>query len=216
MIKKLKIFNSDFIGLFCRAWNDMAIVPGHLEDSIINEIGSALNVPVRKSHVDVSGMYGVFSVMNSKGIIINAGPNKEVDFDYGERNILFLNDSVNAVGNDIIANDHGAMIHKEFSERSLRRIEDTLGVETIRGEMGTFTTVGSSTVVTNKGMLVNPEVKDDELELLSDLFKVPVKVGTANFGSPMLGSSIIANTEGILVGNSTTTIEIGIIDDVLS
>ena len=58
---------------------------------------------------------------------------------------------------------------------------NSTGVETIRGEMGTFTTVGSSTVVTNKGMLVNPEVKDDELELLSDLFKVPVKVGTANF-----------------------------------
>ena len=217
MIKKLSIFNSDFIGLYCRAWNDIAIVPKNIDSSAINDIEEALQVKAVMSTVDQSGMYGVFSVLNSTGIIINAGSNHDsVDFEYGDRNILFLNDSVNAVGNDIIANDHAAMVHKDFTNKSLKEIEDALGVETVRGEMGTFSTVGSCTVVTNKGMIVNPEVSDEQIEILADLFKVPVKVGTANFGSPMLGSSIIANSAGIIVGKSTTSIEIGIIDDVLS
>ncbi len=217
MIRKISFFESEFIGLYCRAWDDMVIVPVNLDDKSRDALREVLGVEVHQSRMDPSGMYGVFSVMNSHGIIIggNAGK-RDLDFDPGDRRVLFLKDTINAVGNDIVANDHGAMVHEDFSNKNVKLIEDTLGVETVKGRMGSFLTVGSGSIATNKGMIVNPEVSDEDMEVIKDIFKVPVSAGTANFGSPMVGASLIANTKGILVGEKTTAIEIGSIDDVLS
>ncbi|MGP6207190.1 translation initiation factor IF-6 [Cuniculiplasma sp. SKW3] len=215
MIRKFSIFESEFIGLYCRAWDDMAIVPVQLDDLSRKTISEVLDVSIQESRMDPSGMYGVFSVMNSNGIIVGGNSGK-IDFDPGKRRVLYLRDTINAVGNDIVANDHGAMVHEDFDNKSVKMIEETLDVETVKGRMGVFQTVGSGSVATNKGMIVNPEVSDDDIEILKDIFKVPVSAGTANFGSPMVGASLIANTKGILVGEKTTSIEIGGIDDVLS
>ncbi|EQD75670.1 translation initiation factor IF-6 [mine drainage metagenome] len=94
-------------------------------------------------------------------------------------------------------------------------ISDALGVEVLRQTIGGIKTVGSASIVTNKGMLVNPETNDEEIDQLSKFFKVPVKAGTANYGSIFVGSCMIANSKGALVGWDTTPIEIGRIDDVL-
>ena len=217
MIKKLSLFENNYIGLYLRTWDDIALVPSSLEENEIEAIRECLQVDIKKSRMDDSGMYGIFSVMNSIGIIVSGMyKNKDLDFDTGQRNVLFLKDMINAVGNDIVANDHGAMVHEDFSKKSVMAIEDALGVETIQGTIGGFPTVGSSSVLTSKGMIVNPETTDDEIEILKDFFKVSVRLGTANFGSPMVGSSIVANKNGIIVGNDTTSIELTAIDDTLS
>jgi translation initiation factor 6 len=215
MIRKFSIFESEFIGLYCRAWEDLAIVPVQLDNVSRKTISEVLDVRIQESRMDPSGMYGVFSVMNTNGIIVGGNSGK-IDFDPGNRQVLYLKDSINAVGNDIVANDHGALVHEDFDNKSVKMIEEALNVETVKGRMGIFQTVGSGSVATNKGMIVNPEVSDDDIEILKDIFKVPVSAGTANFGSPMVGASLIANTKGILVGEKTTSIEIGGIDDVLS
>ncbi len=217
MIKKLSLFESNYIGLYLRAWDDMAIGPSKLDKVQVEAIEECLKVDLKKSRMDDSGMYGIFSVMNSNGMILSGlYRKKDLDFDTGQRNVLFLKDMINAVGNDIVANDHGAMVHEDFSKKSVQAIEQTLGVETVQGTIGGFPTVGSGTVLTSKGMIVNPETTDDEMEILKDFFKVPVRLGTANFGSPMVGSSIVANMNGIMVGSDTTSIELNAIDDVLS
>ncbi len=217
MIKKLSIFQNNFVGLYIRTWDDVVLVPSVLEEIVISDVEEYLKADILKSKMDPSGMYGVFSVMNSNGIIISGlYGKKDLDFDPRDKNVLFLHDQINAVGNDIVTNDHAALVHEDFSDKSVKKIADVLGVETIRGRIGGFATVGSVSVATSKGMLVNPETSDDEIEILKDLFKVPVKVGTSNFGSPMLGSGIVANKHGVLVGEDTTSIELTAIDDVLA
>ena len=86
----------------------------------------------------------------------------------------------------------------------------------MKGTIGGIKTVGSAATLTKKGMLVTPEATEDEMKSLSELFKVPVKEGTANFGNMYVGSSILANSKGVFVGKETTPIEIGRIDDILS
>lgn len=217
MIRKLSLFESNFVGLYLRTWDDVAIVPNNLEEDQATIIQETLGVNLIKSSMDPSGMYGVFSVMNSRGLILSGiYGEKKTDYDIGNREVLYLKDHINAVGNDIIANDHAAMVHEDYGKRSAEKISDVLGVETVRGRIGGFNTVGSVSVVTSKGMMVNPETSDDEIEILKDLFKVPVKLGTSNFGSPMVGSGIVANKNGVLVGEDTTSIELTAIDDVLS
>jgi translation initiation factor 6 len=65
-------------------------------------------------------------------------------------------------------------------------------------------------------MIVTPTVTEEEIAKLTDYFGVQAKPGTANFGSIYVGSSMVANSNGVLVGTKSTPIEIGRIDEVLS
>ncbi|AKA48444.1 translation initiation factor 6 [uncultured archaeon] len=217
MIKKISILKSNYIGVYARAWEDIAIVPLTIEDEVVSDFEEVLGVEVKKTLVNNSNLIGSMTVMNSNGIIVaQNGWEGGFEVEMPGRNTLYLKDKFNAVGNDIIANNHAALIHTGFNNTSRKKIEDTLGVEVLKGTIGGIKTVGSVGVVTQKGMLVAPEASEEEQEFLSKLFKVPVKAGTANFGNMYIGSSIIANSKGVLVGKDTTPIELGRIDDIFS
>ncbi len=217
MIKKISILKSNYIGVYARAWEDIAIVPPTAEKEAVSDFREILGVQVLKTLVNNSNLLGSMTVLNSNGIIVGQnGWEGGFDADMKDRNVLYLRDKINAIGNDIITNDHAALIHTGFTATSRKKIEDALGVEVLKGTIGGIKTVGSVGVVTQKGMLVTPEASEEELEFLSKLFKVPVKAGTANFGNMYIGSSIIANSKGVLVGRDTTPIELGRIDDILS
>ena len=70
-------------------------------------------------------------------------------------------------------------------------------------------------VVTNKGLLCHPKTTDDEINHLKKVFKVDVMIGTINHGVPAIGSGLIANTKGAVVGSLTTGIEMGRIEEAL-
>ncbi len=191
MIRKASVLRSSFIGIYAKAWDDIAFITKMADDKTVNEFSETLDVDIRRIMIDGSLLVGTMIAMNSNGIIVPYAAGENDIGNLENRNVLYLKDKINAIGNDIIANDHAAII-------------------------GNILTVGSGGVLTNKGMLVNPETNEDEIEFLSNLFKVPVKAGTANFGSIYVGASIVANSKGILVGRDTTPIEIDRIDDTLS
>jgi translation initiation factor 6 len=72
-----------------------------------------------------------------------------------------------------------------------------------------------TSVATNRGILVHPRVSEAELAEVEDLFRLPVDVGTVNFGSPLVGSGILANSRGYAAGDETTGPELGRIEDAL-
>lgn len=217
MIQKISILRSNFIGVYSKAWEDIVFLPSNVEDEIAAQISEGLQAPVEKLLIDNSSLIGAFIALNSNGIVVSRNGTDHVFSDQiSDRNVLFLKDKINAIGNDVVVNDHAAMIHKAFTASSQKKIEDTLGVEVIKGTIGGIKTVGSAAILTKKGMLVTPEASEDEIRSLSEFFKVPVKEGTANFGNMYVGSSILANSRGVFVGKETTPIETGRIDDILS
>jgi translation initiation factor 6 len=70
-------------------------------------------------------------------------------------------------------------------------------------------------VVTNKGCLCHPKVTETEKQLLEKVFDVNVMIGTVNHGFPMIGSGLVANTKGAIIGKMTTGIEMGRIEEAL-
>ena len=99
------------------------------------------------------------------------------------------------------------------SNDTITQIEDALDVEVMRGTIAGLKTVGSAAVITNRGGICHPKVKDEELEFLNSLFKIDIVLGTANYGTPLVGACIIANSKGAITGNTTTGIELGRIED---
>lgn len=213
MLLKGALHNSPFVGIFIECNEELAVVPTDLSSAELSLIEDSLNISVHKTMFNGCPLIGSLMVMNSKGAVVTDFATKEdLEFLKGY-NLLFIEDRINAVGNDILANDVAAIVHPDFEERSIKEISDVLDVEVIKKDLGGIKTVGSAAVITKKGMLVNPQVSDDDLKFLSDFFKVPAVVATANFGSLHLGASIIANSKGAIVGELSTTIEIGKIEE---
>jgi len=218
MIKQFSIFDSDFIGVYIKSYKDTAFVPKNISADAENTIKDILKVNTLHIIIDNFSLIGTMIAFNSNGIVVSglSNPDDFSGLDIKDRNLLFLKDRLNAIGNNIITNDKAAVIHPEFTDSSKKAIEDTLGVEVIQSTIAGVKTVGSVAVLNDKGMLVSPEITDDEIKNLKELFGVNVNTGTANYGSYYVGSSIVTNSNGVLVGNATTSIELGRIDDTLS
>lgn len=162
-------------------------------------------------------LIGSLSAMNSKGILLsNLASDDEKSRIPPDINVGFLNDQINALGNDILVNDKAALVHEDFDRRSLKVIEDVLDVEVKKGSLGEIKTVGSCGLITSKGLILPPSMTDEEIDDIGNFFGVKGKVGTANFGSVYIGASVVANSKGALIGEDSTTIEISNIEEALN
>jgi len=181
------------------------------------KISSALDVKIIELSIADSTIVGSLLALNSHGAIVTDFADKETiniiekqGFD-----IFAVKDVINAVGNDILVNDNGALIHPDMSVSSMKKIGETLGVSVEKGTIASLKTIGMAAVVTNKGCLCHPKVTDKEKKQMENLFDVNVMIGTVNHGVPMVGSGLVANTKGAIIGNQTTGIEMGRIEEAL-
>ena len=94
------------------------------------------------------------------------------------------------------------------TDDAVATIREALGVRTERGTIAGLGTVGMAGVVTNRGVVLHPRATEKEAAHASELFGVPVHRSTANFGVPIVGACIVANSTGILVGRPTTPVEV--------
>jgi translation initiation factor 6 len=101
-------------------------------------------------------------------------------------------------------------------DETIKRIEETFKVPVYKGTIGSLKTVGMTAVATNKGLICHPKATEDEINHLKKVFNVNVMIGTVNHGVPMIGSGLIANSNGAIVGSLTTGIEMGRIEEALN
>ena len=196
----------------------MAFVRKGLSKKIKNTIISTLEIELIELNIADATIIGALLTFNSKGAIacdfIDEDALKIIEnqgFD-----ICVISDKINAVGNDILVNDNGALVHPDIKDKTIENLEKTLRVPVYRGTIGSLKTVGMAAVVTNKGLLCHPKVTEDEKRTLEKVFGVNVMIGTVNHGSPVIGSGLVANTKGAICGNLTTGIEMGRIEEALN
>jgi translation initiation factor 6 len=127
--------------------------------------------------------------------------------------VVKLPHRLNAAGNNVLANDRGALLNPGLDQRSADIVAREMDVEVLRAPIARIATVGSAGVVTNKGMLCHPKATPEERADFSKLFGVPVLIATANYGTPLVGACMAANTKGCVVGSTSTPIELGRIED---
>lgn len=164
-----------------------------------------------------SNILGSLMVMNNHGVMITEFATKHTMDTLKEQGLQItkITDVINAAGNDILVNDHGALVHPQLKAKTIKHIEKTLEVPVTKGTIAELSTVGMAAVVTNKGCLCHPKVTDEEKTVMEDVFDVEVMIGTVNHGFPMIGSGLVANATGAIIGNHTTGIEMGRIEEAL-
>ncbi|WP_297458123.1 translation initiation factor IF-6 [Thermococcus sp.] len=222
-IEKLDFENSPYLGVYGTATDRVVLIREGLGEKKLEVLRDVLKVPLIETSVMKSRIVGIFAAGNSNAIIV---PwyiwDEELDVinnglrEHGiDMEVVPFKSRLTAFGNLILTNDRAALVSSKFTREEAKKLGDILGVEVERGMIADYHSVGSAGVVTNRGGLVHPETTDDELEWLRDLFKVDIRVGTANMGVPFVGSCMLANSHGVVVGHLTTGPEIVKIEEAL-
>ena len=216
--QRLDFNENHAVGVLCRTNEDVAFVQRGLTKKVKNKIISALDVTLVELTIADANIVGSLLTINSNGAVVTDiidDASIKIIEDQG-LDVYVIQDKINAAGNDILVNDNGALVHPRLKDETLKEIEETFKVPVHRGTIGSLNVVGMAAVVTNKGLLCHPKVEPDEKRQLEKIFNVSVMIGTVNHGVPLIGSGLVANTKGAVVGSLTTGIEMGRIEEALN
>ncbi|HTT35620.1 MAG TPA: translation initiation factor IF-6 [Thermoplasmata archaeon] len=199
---------SPYLGVYLRASDHGVVVPPSAPPALVRELERILGVPAVRTSVMDSELVGAFLASNSTGIVVGD------EIDPAERArlerlapVTSVRVRQNAMGNNLLANDHGAIVHPDFSDEALHRVHRALKVPVARGTIAGLATVGMAGVATNRGVVVHPRTTDHEAALVETTLGVPVHRSTANFGIPVVGACLVANSRAFLAGRPTTPVE---------
>lgn len=206
-IEKTSFYNNPFIGMFVKTNNKTTFVPKNAPDKLVHHAQSALQTTVTRVYIDQSALLGVFAVMNDSGCVIQDFAEQQDKLALKKEGLDVLLLKNYSPGNNILCNNKAALVNPDIPRAEIRKIGDCLGVEVFAQKTGNRF-VGTSNVVTDRGLLAYNETSDIELKYLEKIFKVKGTVGTSNFGQTYNGFSIVANDKGALVGGMTTGIEV--------
>ena len=214
MLRLGDINGNPYVGVYCSASEDLAILSDTVEPGTVKEIGRTLGVEVVTTTIAGATIVGSLVAMNSHGAIVtNFAEAHELSRLPKRLRVSRMEEKVNAAGNNILANDHAALVHPAASSSAIRMIADVLGVEVVRRSIAGIDTVGSTCIATSKGVICHPRTTPEELKFVSELFKVPASIATLNYGTPYLGACAVANSKGAFIGSRSTPIEIGKLED---
>lgn len=208
-IIRTSVMGLSSLGAFGVATEKFAIISEMWPNKAVEAITKALEVPITKLNIGDTSLVGILLAANSNGILLphifSQREMEKLEEVYGDSiNIGVVEDKITCLGNCIVTNDNGAIIHEKFEPKSVSVIKDTLDVEVEKGNIIKSHLVGSHALATNKGLLVHPLTTEMEMIWLSERLGVPVNVGTINRGVPYVSVGCFANTKGAIAGKETT------------
>ncbi len=212
---KLAINGNPLIGLYAKVSENLAVV-GVRDRGLIEALEQKLGVEVVVTKISGSELVGAMVAMNSNGAVVsNYILSEELKNLESKVDVLVVDTPMTCLGNNLCINDRGGIANPEMDAEMVGKIGDFLNIDLVPGTIGGIKTVGMAAVITNRGGLVNPNISEWEMRKLEDVAGVEVLTGTVNFGNDMVGSSLLANSKGYVVGRDTTGFELGIIEEAL-
>lgn len=213
----LSIAGNPNVGLYGFATDKYCIVGNAVTDEQIVKIREALNVPVYQMNLCGTPLVGVFASGHEDCLLV-----PDLIFESEKKKLqefgipyAIVPTTHTALGNNMICNKQVAIVSPDMEESTHKIISKALGVTVQTMTLAKLPIVGSLAVLNKNGCVVSHDASDDEVETLSGLLKVPVDIGTVNFGSGFISSGILCNSNGLIVGSSSTGIEINNADEVL-
>jgi translation initiation factor 6 len=203
------------IGVFCRVFDDIAVVPPSAPSEFREALAGLLDVEVLVTTIQGSEIVGSLLAGNNKGFVVSGLVSEnELSLLKKYREVLLLQRNMNAAGNIILANDSMACIHPDLPVSVTGRVEELLGIPVTRLSFAGIKTVGMAAVATNNGIMVHPRTTRQELAMLESVTDLPIGTGSVNMGSGLVGTGLLANRNGYLAGIGTSGYELGRIEDI--
>lgn len=217
MLVQLEFNGSPYLGVFARANDGHVLCPRSVPDGVRDDLADALEVDPVVTNLGGGTILGALSVMNGEGVVVTdfAAEHELEALEEAGLSAARLPGRFNAAGNNVLANDAGALVNPDLGDDAVACVEETLGVPVATGTVAGLKTVGSAACVTGRGALCHPKATDDELEAIEEHLHVEADIGTVNHGTPYIGAGIVANTKGAAIGVPSTGPELNRIEDAL-
>ena len=204
------------VGVYLSVVDKNLFYPRSLDDAATEELKSAFDLEMHPFLVGGSSLLGSLLSGNAKGIAVaDIATEEDLDELTSFSDVVVMESGVNAAGNLIECNDHGAVVSPIVPQNGVDMIGEVLGVNAIRSKVAGHDTVGSMLVANGNGVLAHPDISRSEAESIESVMKVPVMVGTVTFGSPYVGAGCAASDTHALVGSGSTGPELNRIEDAL-
>jgi len=204
------VFGSPNIGVYCFCNERLAIVPPGLTNHKIDQFAETLGVSVCKTTIGGTALVGALVTGNSNGVLV---PHMIREYEL-ERirkefsNVVVVESKWTALGNVVLANDLGAVVHPETPTNIVDAVNDVLKVKPAFGNIAKLPFVGALGIATNKGAIVSPNALEEEMALIESALHVTVEPSSTNGGVPFVKSGILANSKGAVVGPLTRGAEL--------
>jgi translation initiation factor 6 len=203
------VFGSPNIGVYCFTSEAVVIVPPGLTTRKMNQLAQTLDARVCSTTIGGSTLVGALVTGNSNGILV---PHTIRDYER-ERiqalaEVTVVRSRWTALGNVILANDYGAIVHPDASREILNAATEQLKVKLVPTKIGGLPLVGALGIATNKGAVLSPNALSEEQSVVGSALHVESLLGTTNGGVPFVRSGILANSKGAVVGPLTRGAEL--------
>jgi translation initiation factor 6 len=212
----MDVRGSPYVGVYSAGNEDVLFYPSMSTPEEARRLGEALGVGAEPLTIGGSTVLGSLMCLNSRGALVPSFIEEgELDILKGHLDVGLVEGRMNACGNNALASDRAAMVHPNVPAGMRKLMEDVLDVEVVSGTIAGLGIVGAAAAVTPSGVLCHPKVTAEEKDALEDLFGAEARIGTANYGAPLIGACLLANSKGCAVGTPTTGIELGRIEEAL-
>jgi translation initiation factor 6 len=218
VFKRLDPFGNPNVGVYVRATSTHLFVPPGLTPQNVKDLEEALQLRSIEATVGGSPLIGSLVAANRFGAVVAdfATDDELAVFERAGLAVRRLEQSrLNAAGNNVLCNDHGAIVHPDLPAKSVKAVAEALNVEVERHSVAGLPTVGTAAAATNKGVLAHPLASEAELAFIRKALHAPARIGTVNHGHGLVGAGLAANQNGVAAGSRTTGIELGRIDEAL-
>ncbi len=212
MISKMDFEGIPFIGAYGSCTDSLTLIRPDLGRKR-EKVTEVLRTPVVETTIGKSHLLGIFVAGNSTRVVVPYFAEEDeltLIRDYAEVHVY--PEKHTALGNLVLANDKGCIISPVLNRDFF---QDALNTEVVKAKLGSFSTVGSIGVVTNKAGLLHPSVPGEDIEFVEEVLKVPCATATANRGVGHIRLCLLANSNGAIAGRQTTGPELVHIEDIL-
>jgi len=199
-------FGNPNIGLYIYTNNKYAIVAAAFSKEDVKRIEDTLGVKAIQTTIAGTNLVGIFCSGNDDVLlvpnIINDNEKKLLD----DNNIKYeiINTKFTALGNNMFCFKDKCYINPRLEQTAKDYLKEIFS-EYVELTIASQDNVGAMIALNSKGVAINPNVKDEELEKLN--FDNVEKI-TVNSGNKFIRSGIVVNDHGLIVGDNSTGVEL--------
>lgn len=208
VIARTSVYKNPFIGLFMRASDRLAIISKSAPQKNVTLLEETLKVRALPLFISQSPLVGLFSAMNSTGIVLSEDAEEHEKHLLKREGLNLLALRAFTPGNNILCNDRVALLNPAIPYHDAKKIGDCLGVEVVQQPITRRGVVGALNSVTNNGLFAYNEITEVEFKRMQQIFGVQGARGTCNMGSTCNALGVVANSNGALVGDTTSGFEV--------